>query len=77
MVRVILIALLGLIAAVGVATYFLRPEPPRIPLDSDHGAWQNDAACLNCHGPGQKNARKPTHPNANDCRRCHLFAEPA
>jgi cytochrome c553 len=69
--RLILIAILALIAALAIAAYFLRPEPPMMPRDPDHLARQTEKQCLACHGPGQQRPRKPTHPNANDCSRCH------
>ena len=70
--RIVLIAILALIAAIAVAAYFLRPEPPMMPRDADHLAHQTEKQCLTCHGPGEESPRKPTHPNANDCFRCHL-----
>ena len=75
MVRIILIAILALAAAIGVASYFLRPEPPRMPRDQDHVSTMASKQCLSCHGPGEKNPRKPTHPSANDCLRCHAWRE--
>jgi hypothetical protein len=69
--RLVLIAILALIAAIAIAAYFLRPEPPMMPRDMDHLARQSEKQCLSCHGLGQKVPRKPTHPNANDCFRCH------
>ncbi len=80
MVRIILIALLGLVAAIVGLVFILRPEPPRLPLDRDHAPFQRVVAerekgCLHCHGPGEKNARKPSHPLANDCFRCHSWRE--
>ena len=75
MVRGILIVFLVLIAAIVLAVLLLRPEPPPLPLDRDHTALRVEAHCLTCHGPGEKNARKPTHPNARDCFRCHNYKE--
>ena len=77
MLRVVLIALLALIAALAVATYFLKPEPPMMPRDGDHLAQKTEKQCLDCHGPGARSPRKPTHPNANDCFRCHLMKRDA
>jgi cytochrome c553 len=77
MVRIILIVLIALIAIIAVASYFLRPEPPRMPYDADHASSHSEKECLSCHGPGQKNPRKPTHPIANDCFRCHTLKDAA
>ena len=72
MIRVILIIILALIAAIAVAAYFLRPEPPMMPRDIDHVSSRTEKQCLSCHGPAEKNARNQRHPNANDCFRCHV-----
>jgi len=77
MMRIILLVLLGLVAAIVLLTLLLRPEPPRLPLDRDHTRSKVESACLSCHGPGEKNARKPNHPNANDCFRCHTYKDAA
>ena len=80
MVRVILIVLLAAVAAIAAAAFFLRPEPRPIPADRDHLLYQQvtvdrEKGCLHCHGPGEKNARKPKHPLANDCFRCHTWRQ--
>lgn len=75
MVRIILIALLALIAIVVLAVFLLRREPPRLPLDADHTTQRIESHCLSCHGMGERNARKPSHPNASDCFRCHSYKE--
>lgn len=75
MVRIVLIALVLLVAAIVLVVLLLRPEPPRIPLDIDHTSDRREPQCLTCHGHGERNARKPTHPNANDCFRCHVYKE--
>jgi len=75
MLRIALIALLIVVAIIVVATLLLRPEPPRLPLDRDHMESRQESHCLSCHGPGEKNPRKPNHPNANDCFRCHTYKE--
>lgn len=68
-----MIVLIAAVAAIGIAVYFLRPEPPPIPRDKDHPEAMQPKACLSCHGPGEEHARKPTHPNVNDCFRCHAW----
>ena len=73
MLRIILVALILLIAIVVAAVFILRPEPPQMPRDPDHVSSHAPDGCLSCHGPGEKHPRKPTHPNANDCFRCHTF----
>ncbi len=46
---------------------------PRIPDDVIHKdiAFNNTAACLECHGAGKKNALKNTHPPKFECFKCH------
>ena len=75
--RKIGIAIILLLAVAMVAAFVLRKEPPPIPKDHDHlesmSTPEREKACLGCHGPAGKNKRPPTHPNANDCFRCHEF----
>jgi len=46
---------------------------PRIPADAIHKDIEvnNNAACLECHGAGKKNAVKSTHPPKFECFKCH------
>jgi hypothetical protein len=68
---VLLVVLVAFLAIILVVT--LRRQPPDIPADADHlDAHRTAARCLECHGPGQKNARPPNHPLGNDCWQCHF-----
>lgn len=43
----------------------------RIPDDEYHTVFDNNEVCTPCHGPGQPQARKSTHPPKDDCIKCH------
>jgi hypothetical protein len=51
--------------------YTLSHRRPPIPADADHLRSGDPAACLDCHGPGRKNARTPNHPLNDRCLECH------
>ena len=75
MLRIVLIVILAIVAILVVAVFLLHREPPRMPRDKDHVTSRTEKQCLDCHGPGEKNARTQRHPNANDCFRCHLIRD--
>jgi hypothetical protein len=58
-----------------LVTYTILHRPPGLPADADHLKPQQPADCLECHGPGKRSPRKPSHPPAEgQCFNCH---EPA
>lgn len=60
-----MLAVLGLLYAVS------GDRSPRIPEDSLHTVIDNNAACGECHAPGEPAALKATHPPKDDCVLCH------
>jgi hypothetical protein len=50
---------------------FTSEEYPHLPSDETHRGISATAACMECHGPGKKNAMKQTHPPKFDCPKCH------
>jgi len=77
--RRVVFLLIGLSVFLGIVLMItLRRQPPDIPVDADHtGAGRVSERCLECHGPGRKNARPPNHPLGNDCWQCHyVVGEP-
>lgn len=46
---------------------------PQIQRDAIHNGLSSDAPCMECHGIGMPNARKPGHPPKDECLKCHRF----
>jgi cytochrome c553 len=46
-------------------------QPPLLPADEAHAAFENAATCLGCHGAGGPAPQSPRHPLGDDCLRCH------
>jgi hypothetical protein len=55
----------------GILYYTLTHQRPLIPADADHVQAQTQQRCLDCHGPGKKNARGRNHPLNDQCFNCH------
>ena len=65
----------GTLLTVLLVIYTILHRPPRLPADTDHLRPQQAGDCLECHGPGKRSPRKPSHPPAeSQCFNCH---EPA
>jgi cytochrome c553 len=66
-----LLAVLALAAAFIVWLSFRSQQPPLLPADETHAAWENAEACDVCHGPDAEVPKPPKHPLGFDCMRCH------
>jgi hypothetical protein len=54
------------------ALYFLSGDDySNIPDDADHWDINDKSLCMECHGPGEENALKDSHPPKYECLRCH------
>lgn len=69
--RLVLLAALALVAILIVVLAGRNRQPPLLPSDESHRAWQSAAACLSCHGPREGLPRGANHPLGDDCLRCH------
>jgi flagellin-like protein len=59
------------LVVVGVLFAISGDRSPRVPDDQNHAVITDDAACLECHGPGKYAERKPDHPPKDQCLICH------
>jgi hypothetical protein len=65
------------LAALAVAAAFVlwlslkSRQPPLLPADETHAAWDNAEACDACHGAGAAVPKPAKHPLGFDCLRCH------
>ena len=46
-------------------------QPPLLPRDEVHHAFESAAACLSCHAANASVPQSPRHPLGDDCLRCH------
>ena len=46
-------------------------QPPLLPGDDVHAAFESGGACLGCHGDGGPLPRSKRHPLGEECLRCH------
>ena len=46
-------------------------QPPLLPADDAHAAFENAATCLSCHADDDAVPQSPRHPLGEDCLRCH------
>jgi cytochrome c553 len=66
-----------LLAAIVIAAAFVAwlarssRQPPMLPTDETHRAFESAGACLQCHGAQAAVPRSPRHPLGDDCLRCH------
>jgi hypothetical protein len=69
--------LVFVVAVVGLLLLytFTSEEFPRLPSDTIHKGVMAPKACMQCHGPGKKDAMKKTHPPKFDCPKCHKPAK--
>jgi len=64
-------------AAIVIAAAFIAwlalssRQPPLLPVDDTHAAFESAAACLSCHGSAGPAPQSPRHPLGEDCLRCH------
>lgn len=66
-----LLAALALAAAAVVWLSTKNRQPPLLPSDEAHAAWESAAACDTCHGADGAVPKPPSHPLGFDCLRCH------
>ncbi|HET6514027.1 MAG TPA: hypothetical protein VFG09_02620 [Thermodesulfovibrionales bacterium] len=66
-----IIFVIFVLLVLGLLTLFSGTRAPRIPEDSRHAALSDNAACMECHGPGKVAERKKTHPPKDECLLCH------
>ena len=65
------------LAAIAVAAGFIAwlalssRQPPLLPTDDAHAAFESAASCLSCHGAEGAVPQSPRHPLGEDCLRCH------
>jgi len=59
------------VVVVGLLLLFPGKTYPPIPGDDFHRAIRDNAACMECHGPGKKDELKKTHPPKYECLKCH------
>jgi len=57
----------GLVAWLALASR----QPPLLPRDDVHAAFESGIACLTCHGEGGPLPQAKRHPLGEDCLRCH------
>jgi hypothetical protein len=69
--RLIVFLALAAVLTGGLILYTLSQRRPLIPADTDHVGVVEPAACLSCHGPGEKSPRGPNHPLNDQCFNCH------
>ncbi|MFQ5878228.1 MAG: hypothetical protein ACE5JH_11180 [Acidobacteriota bacterium] len=69
--RLVLFVLLAAVASGSLLLYTLSHRRPPIPADRDHFGIHDARRCLDCHGPGGKDARGPNHPLNDQCFQCH------
>ena len=71
-----LFVLFGLAVVAGVS---MLPTPkdrnPMIPIDEEHRAVTNEAACVPCHKSDGVKPVPARHPKRQDCFRCHARQE--
>ena len=67
----VLLAGIGIAAALVVVLTLRTRRPPFVPHDADHDTAASVETCLACHGPGAPAPRSPNHPVGRDCLRCH------
>jgi cytochrome c553 len=67
------IALVLLALAAAAVLWLLRGsrQPPLLPADPAHAAWEGAASCETCHGPDGIAPKSKKHPLGFDCLRCH------
>jgi hypothetical protein len=46
-------------------------QPPLLPGDETHRAFESAHECLGCHAEGGAVPQSPRHPLGEDCLRCH------
>jgi mono/diheme cytochrome c family protein len=67
----IAIALIAAAAALVAWVSRSTRQPPLLPADATHAAFESAATCLSCHGPGAPVPRSSRHPLGDECLRCH------
>jgi hypothetical protein len=66
-----------LLAAIVIAAAFMAwlalssRQPPLLPGDDTHAAFESAADCLSCHADSAAVPRSSRHPLGDDCLRCH------
>ena len=68
------VILLGILAVAALVVAWLAMgtrQPPMLPADEDHAAFENAETCMVCHGPEGGMPQSETHPLGFDCMRCH------
>jgi len=65
------------LAAIVIAAAFIAwlalssRQPPLLPPDDAHTAFESAGACLSCHRADGAVPQSPRHPLGEDCLRCH------
>ena len=63
----VIVAAAALVAWLALASR----QPPLLPRDDVHAAFESGSACLTCHGEGGPVPQAKRHPLGEDCLRCH------
>ena len=67
----IVLAVLALAAAFILWLAVKSRQPPLLPQDETHAAWESADACDACHAVGAAVPKPAKHPLGFDCLRCH------
>ena len=65
------------LAAIVIAAGFIAwlalssRQPPLLPQDDAHAAFESASTCLSCHGADAAVPQSSRHPLGEDCLRCH------
>ncbi len=65
------IFVLFVLVVIGLLTAISGERSPRVPIDAIHNGIEDNAVCLECHGPGMAQERGPKHPPKDQCLLCH------
>lgn len=65
--------LVAIVVAAGFIAWLARSsrQPPMLPANDVHAAFESAGICLSCHGAQGAVPRSPRHPLGDDCLRCH------
>jgi len=67
----IVLVVLALAAAFVLWLSVKSRQPPLLPQDDTHAAWESAATCDTCHGADAAVPKPAKHPLGFDCLRCH------
>jgi hypothetical protein len=65
--------LAAIVAAAAFMAWLARSsrQPPMLPTDATHAAFESAGACLSCHSASAAVPRSSRHPLGDECLRCH------